>query len=357
MRGRWMMILLMAFASSSLSATRAGLYTTTGLPEGPYLEDGIIKPLAFKPFQELLSRYFAEVVSPQTAVHKEFQHRRQAFAARAKSNSLSLEEQIDYSACLLRLRAYDEAIQLLTPLAIRERGNFMVLANLACAYQLAGRLERALEYLQQVRDVWPPEWPGLPKEQYDWLKEAESYHLKLVRLRYRESMRRLPGKHPDSLDQLFGDEKSPLRFVGESGNYEAGKLAASERAKLPKNALAIVQQLLIWFPDDTRLYWLLGELYNAQGDMVAAAAVFENCVWSRRYDAPDLREHRKLVQEAKPANESVQLEDEPKVTASARPEFLPGKEKLWIVGSVAGLFIAVLAYFQIREIRRRRRTL
>ena len=29
--------------------------------------------------------------------------------------------------------------------------------------------------------------------------------------------------------------------------------------------LGVVQQLVVWLPDDLRLYWLLGEVYNAQG--------------------------------------------------------------------------------------------
>ena len=49
-----------------------------------------------------------------------------------------------------------------------------------------GRLDRALAYLQQVKDLWPPAWQGFTKEQLDRLRTAEKYHLQLVKLRYRE---------------------------------------------------------------------------------------------------------------------------------------------------------------------------
>src|SRR5262249_9699783 len=67
------------------------------------------------------------------------------------------------------------------------------------------------------------------------------------------------------------------RFVGESGAFEVGTLAVAEKAKLPPDALDIVQQLLVWLPDDLRLYWLLGELYNARGgtaNIEAAQLIF-----------------------------------------------------------------------------------
>jgi hypothetical protein len=142
-----------------------------------------------------------------------------------------------------------------------------------------------------------------------------------------------------------------VRFVGEEGRYEAGKLARAERAKLPPDALAIVQQLVIWFPDDTRLYWLLGEIYNANGDIEAAARIFDECVGNvRRFSAPDLRAHRLVVQEAKPKAESIVLD----TAASRSSTWLPDGRQLMAVGGVAGLAVIVLVYFQVREMRRRR---
>jgi tetratricopeptide (TPR) repeat protein len=229
----------------------------------------------------------------------------------------------------------------------------MVFANLATAHQLAGRMERAVSYLQQAKDIWPQEWPRMPKAQLDWYRQAERYHLLLVMLRLRQGVGRT--KTADSLDSLFGGDQGPVRFLGESGQYEAGKMAKAERAKLPKEALAIVQQLVLWLPDDTRLYWLLGELYNAEGDVAAAAKVFEDCVWSRRSDAAELREHRKIVQEARAKAEALVFEPNEPSPTGTQENWAPDSGKLILVGGAAGLVVLLLVYLQIREVRRRRK--
>ena len=56
-----------------------------------------------------------------------------------------------------------------------------------------------------------------------------------------------------------GKPHHPVRFANDGGIYQPGALATAERAKLPPDAIAIVQQLLLWYPTDSRLYWLLGE--------------------------------------------------------------------------------------------------
>ena len=242
----------------------------------------------------------------------------------------------------------------------------MVFANLATAHQLAGRLDRALSYLQQVKDFWPREWPGLSREQLKWYERVEKYHLRLVRLRYRESLQPSAGRTraSESLDDLFGGDKGPVRFIGENASYEAAKMAAKEQQKLPEDALAIVQQLLVWIPgpapgmEDPRLFWLLGELYNAWGDPQTASQVFGTLVWSYRFDAPDLREHRKIIQAALP--EPVVVSRADSSTPAARPSWLPDFHqnlfKILIVGGVVGLVVVALAYLQIRELRRRRQS-
>lgn len=94
------------------------------------------------------------------------------------------------------------------------------------------------------------------------------------------------------MDDLFG-----VRFVGPSGQFEPGKLAAAEQKKLATNAVAIVQQLALWLPNDTQLLWQLGELANAHGDIRTAADIFESCVGQFALSSRTLRQHRALVQE------------------------------------------------------------
>jgi hypothetical protein len=149
------------------------------------------------------------------------------------------------------------------------------------------------------------------------------------------------GRSPGDVDALF-----PARFIGPSGEYEAGALADAEKAKLPSNAVAIVQQLLLWFPEDTRLLWLLGELYNATGDIRVAEQVFDECVGSRNFKSPALREHRRIVREAVAAL--------PPPVQSPTESLLPDAATLWIAGGVGGAIIVIFVGLQIRELRRRR---
>ena len=68
------------------------------------------------------------------------------------------------------------------------------------------------------------------------------------------------------LDALF----PRVHFVGPSGQYESGMLAAEQWANMPADALTIVKQLVLWFPHDSRLKWLLAELLNAGNDIDGA---------------------------------------------------------------------------------------
>src|SRR5262249_27668567 len=122
--------------------------------------------------------------------------------------------------------------------------------------------------------------------EFRWYARCEQFQLALVKSRYAE-FKKKPGPMTYSaalerLDPLVPapgkDGKppaDPVQFVGESGRFEPGKIAAAEKAKLPKDAILVVEQLLIWMPDDLRLYWQLGELFNAEGDTEAAKLIFK----------------------------------------------------------------------------------
>jgi tetratricopeptide (TPR) repeat protein len=269
---------------------------------------------------------------------------------------LTVAEQVNLSADLIRLGQYEEAIRLLSWAERGERPRVLLLGNLATANQLAGNLDRARSALEQLQDAWPQQWPGLGTEQLAWYRQVERYHLKLVRLRGRE-IQRLPGRRrlPDQVDALFGPVDSPVRFVSESGKYEPGRIAAAERKKLPGNAVAVVQQLLIWLPDDTRLYWLLGELLNAQGDVTDAATVLDDCMFMPRGNFSDLVEHRRLLKEARPAEAAMDFLPQPAPAAAPTTGWAPRTGQLVLVGTLAGLVVLLLGYLQVRELRRRRR--
>jgi tetratricopeptide (TPR) repeat protein len=333
---------------------QAGLYNPAELKRDAEINGPGPNALSYTQFRDQF-RDLLSVNRLGSSRQKSYIENRDRLLAKNTQGTVTNDDRIELSFFLIRLRQYDEAIAVLSPLS-RERANFMVYANLGTAEELAGRLDRALSTLQQLRDVWPGEWPGVSKERLAWYRKVESYQARLVRLRYAESIR---GSRAavQSLDDLFGDGKERVHFAGESGLYEAGSLAAKEKAKLPVDAIAIVQQLLLWMPDDTRLYWLLGELYNGAGDTEPARGIFEDCLDNRRFDAPDLRAHRQIVREAKPKSEGVVLETPPDKPAN-QPEsaqWLPDTPKLIGVGGVAGLVVVFFLYLQLRELQRRRK--
>jgi len=288
-------LLILAVTTTLLSGStvaRAGLYDPV---------QSLLTPQGSR--QEFLTRQLAELrgLGPPDALSgNEASAGREAALSRVrelegKGAKRSAEETASLGALLLRLRKtrpgaqdYEEAIQVLEEGRRRHPRDFFILANLATAYQLTGRLDAAASLLQDAIDAAPPE-----------LRSYERYHLLLLRQRANEQI--TFGLAP--LDRLFvGPDRSPVKFVGPSGEWEIGKLADSERAKLPngsiEEALRIVQQLLLWFPDDARLLWQYAELANAAGDLKAAATAMGQAVYNFRLSTPALKERRFLLQEA-----------------------------------------------------------
>lgn len=336
---------------------QAGIYHPGLIGPNPEISPQGVKPLPFALFRRDVLEDLLKIGNPQASqIRSKFLKARDELLAKAKAGSLTLEDRVNLSGALIRLRQNQEAIDLLTPVATRECRNFMVFANLATAEQSTGNLERAISHLEQAMDIWPTNWPGMTPEQLRWYRQAEKYHLLLVKERWASARR--SSRQPIGLDALFAKDGQPIRYVGDSGQYEAGQIAAAERVKIPPDALAIVQQLLIWMPDDVLLYWQLGELLNVMGDVSSAATVFDDCVGKRRVDAQELRQHRRIVAEAalvKSQESATALEGSDHSPAPmSGSTWLPDRNKLWTAGSIFAIIIAVLAFFQIREFRRRR---
>jgi tetratricopeptide (TPR) repeat protein len=272
----------------------------------------------------------------------------------------NLAQRLSLSAYLIRRGKYTEAIEFLKPLSRKERDNFLVHANLSTAFFLAGQ-EPALayDYLDQALACWPEKWNALENSMKGFLERigwdeikfrdnrlAETYQLKLIKLRRLEKAKK--EIRADNVDDLFG-----IHFVGESGGFEPGKLAAKE--KLPPNALSIVQQLLVWSPNDLRLYWLLGEVYNAQGKVADAMQILEDLQGT--YRPTMLANHLNILRAApKQTEPGVNPENgskPPGPTESSNPTSFDVRSLL--VGIFVGIALSVFAYWQFREIRRRRR--
>ncbi len=194
-----------------------------------------------------------------------------------KSRALTADEAADLGGLFIRLGQPQKAVNGLRVAARLHPDHFRLAANLGTAWQLSGDLTQAALALEDAVRLAPASF-----------KEAESLHLKLVRERATD------GKRPALLlDNLFG-----VNYVGETGKPEPGTIAASEKKKLPANAVALVQQLALWLPNDGRLLWQLGELANAFGDVRTAANLLDGCVTEFALESPDLRSRRLLYRAA-----------------------------------------------------------
>jgi tetratricopeptide (TPR) repeat protein len=191
-----------------------------------------------------------------------------------KKRTLTADEIADLGAIYVRLGETGKAIELLRPAQRAHPNHFYIAANLGTAWQLSGDLGQAIASLEQAVRLAPGKY-----------LQAEEYHLKLVRLRAEEKK--------GGLDDLFG-----IRYVNDRGEYEAGRLAAAEKKKLPTKAVAVAQRLALWLPADGALLWQLAELANAHSDIKNAAAMMDGCVTQFGLNDSELRRHRRIVRAA-----------------------------------------------------------
>jgi hypothetical protein len=307
--------------------------------------------------------------------------------------SLTLADRLQASAVLLRRRKFKEAELLLRPVATHpdERDNFPLQSNFATALHLSGDVSGAYHTLRPVvKDHWKP-WNELPDARRQFYKSIgwsdaeyelnhvyDTYYLRLLRLRMKEQLAKKAGKGPvQPPDDIFDDGKvppTPVRFVGEGGQFAAGRIAAAENAKLataPRDALAIVQKLLVWMPDDSRLYWLLAELYNAQkptpkdkeneAGMKAARQIFIELSKLEPLDEEVKEQLKTRLSRLGSAIDAIEkeraqkIEDDLGKNRDAKPDagFIIDWRTVAIsfgAGFVLGLFVT----WQVREIQRRR---
>jgi tetratricopeptide (TPR) repeat protein len=241
----------------------------------------------------------------EQSIGMRYVRRAAALEAEDARGMLSPEGRINLGAYYVRLGNYRKAIQVLEAKA-QESRDFMLRANLATAYELAGVPERALRYQELALSSWPAMYAGWDGMQLNFYRKAEQYHLTLLQSRHEEALRP-PSRGGLRLDPLF----PRVRFVGPSGEYEVGTIAPAQWAEVPADAISVVMQLLLWMPFDDRLHWLLGELLNASGDVVGAAAILKPVLYKpqdpTKWDTgapPELREHYRLLAEAARAKES-----------------------------------------------------
>jgi len=271
--------------------------------------DGTPEPLDFDEFQSRMVT-LANVANPKPNEKGEPNRDRAKFLDRVRlfqsRKNPTPDELAAHAADLLRLgntdRGFhlDKAIDLLVPHTRDRVPNYFLLMTLAQVHLARGELREALNaYDNTLLDAkMPAAVKGWTEPQRAWFESLDNDYLgHYLQLRIADKEHPAPPdrEEPTPLFPLpvKGKETPPLRFVNDAGEYEPGNLAAAERAKLPPNALAIVQQMLLWFPSDTRLYWLLAELYAAEGKLDEADTIFYQCTWGRQFG------NRKLLMEHK----------------------------------------------------------
>ena len=351
------------------AAGRAGIYS----PDEPFLFEldpgPVAKPVQYSGGFDTILADYRDVNAPGSRLHAQITQRVQKRRA-AGVNRLSPDDLAGYTADLLRVNRGDEVLNFLHPIARDpRRGGFLVYTHMAKAHSARGEWREAAE--QELMATKFTEFPAtfakLTRDQLAWLKKVEKdfYYPWLKRRAEEAAAGRAVGlnEQPDRLFPAGGKADADfVKYVGADGIYQPGKIAEAEKAKLPPDAVAIVQQMLMWHPNDARLFWQLGELYNAEGEAETAAKILDLCSYTQGYSNPHLLEHRRLLQSAVSETATAKVEDrdrrqrefEAESAAKAQEKNDEQKRKWWII-SVAvagGLF---LLYYQVREVRKRLR--
>lgn len=302
--------LIVALALLALpSPTHAGLYYSAeeiaDLPaqwRGFLLDHRQLRLIAAKP----------AAGTPASPLRVRYEQEAAKLEAAAKLRRPTADEQADLGALYLRLGEVGKALDLLRNAQREYPHHFRSVANLGTAWQLQGDLVQAAASLQEAVRLAPGKF-----------QKAEELQLRLVRLRQRQA------RDAQELDDLFG-----IRYAGEVGKYEPGKLAAAERKKLQAEAIAHAQLLALWLPADGKLLWQLAELANATGDVKTAAAIMDGCVTEFGLHDLELRQHRQLVRTA--ADALVSSPDDKDATHEGHASLFrprsrrPLASKLWI---------------------------
>jgi tetratricopeptide (TPR) repeat protein len=286
---------------------------------------------------------------------------------------LTLVHKFNLSAYLLYMGNAAEAHDLLVDEARSHPDHFLVLANLAAALFKLQRYDAAIEVQRQALAAWPRDYGdvkdgelkkflergGWDPGDHDFYRRAEETFLTFIQLRAKEG----PDKKYTTVDALFADrEGKPLRFIDDDGGYTPGTLAKAERDKLPRGHIETIQQLLLWLPEDQRLLWLYAELLLAQGEIKSARDIFQLLPNpDKRGDSPlkmvdEYKKHRAAVMALPIPHEEVVVPSSTIDDMEKKLNDAVGPPYPWRHVTLAffiGVAVALFAYWQFREMRRR----
>lgn len=362
---------------------RSGIYNTADDPKETRLSQD------FRVFVGVLGD-LRSLTAQKTPERESILRKRYLFMeALGKSNPElpTLEDKLNYSAVLMRRGRADEAIELLVPLSRQEPDNLIVQSHFATAHFLStneGFKASAAGLMFECLRVWPDSWDKLPASQkrylsrmgwegaYDQNRKYEVYLHKLMKIRKNAA----PGEI--AIDPLFTDKDGkPVRY----DLFEVGKLPATEKKKLPGDAIEIVEQLLVWLPNDLRLYWQLGEIFNASAidkkaetaryDSIEAGHLVLREIYNgltdpingvREKDIPkELRDHHeklaKYIKDTPRPNPELEENLKPFTKpddGDDKPATVDQSWRPWIVAFLTGLAVGLFTLWQFQEMRRRR---
>lgn len=238
------------------------------------------------------------------------------------------------AADLVRLNRTPEAVNVLMPLSRRRAPDGRVLFNLAHAHAVRGEWSEALALHELAAEEGvPADLAGATPDQRKWLTKVERDYYRRWLLEHR---RRAAAKADPAAEDVF-------------------PLFAKDKPK-PADAVAVVQQLLLWAPWDTALYWLLAEQYAGAGREREAATILDRIVESRQYSNRAKLMARRAELAATVAKLPPEKLDEPLLTADPPPPpatdpkaFLPSR---WAVGAAATGFVGLAALMGWLQVRR-----
>jgi tetratricopeptide (TPR) repeat protein len=270
-------------------SVRAGVYNLNDplpqhLPPLPFLHDQI--QLVLGPLRKAALPPVAGQPSPYEQQAAELEHKEPA--------DLTTIDRVNLGACYLRMNRPNDALRVLRE---ADQSHFLVKANLAATYQALGELGQAVAYEGQALAAWPSIQPGWNSVELGWYRRVEGFYLKLLQFRLaerdaNERQYNQPNRPWETMDLLFEKPR------GGAGDYQAQELPWKLWGDLPPDAYAIVSQLLVWFPNDDRLYWQLGEIMNSLGLVPEAVKVFDDLSNKNLNGVREFKEHRRTLKES-----------------------------------------------------------
>jgi hypothetical protein len=334
---------------------RASLYQPDDPMPFPVSATGVVEPLPFDEFKRRLivvMNQFNPLPLAEGQKNTDRDGRVQRIADRKNNPRPTTLDKLALASDLLSLNLADEALTLVKPLDNPRRPDYLVSSTLAHVHAARGEWREAVDKLHSMTVFGDAEMPatvkGLTKPQRDWVVKLDrDYVSAYFSLKSKEGKIDPENEDVPALFPVAEPKKPhhPVRFVNDGGKYEPGTIAATEKAKLPPDAIAVAQQMALWFPGDAGLYWLLAELYAADGQLDEARKILDECVDTRKYSGRRLLMHHRAGVMA--AVEQKRLDEEER----RKKEFPVTLRQIAIyfgVVAVVGVWAAV------RAVRRRR---